>query len=318
MIETLKNTRVLVTGISGFIGSHLARRLVKEGAEVYGLARTSSNLERLRDISNEIVFHYGDLRYFSTIKTAISAIKPQKVFHLAAQVDPRRSLALIDDMVQVNLIGTINLLQALNGSHYDCFINTGASEEYGDNPTPFREDQIPRPVSPYSASKASATVFCQMLHKTGKAPIVTLRPFLIYGPGQQGDMLIPSLIRKTTIGEEFKMTKGEQTRDFNYIDDVVDAYVRASVTPRAVGEIINIGSGLEYKVIDVVRMVLRLMDSSLKPRVGALDYRPGEAWHFYCDNTKAREILGWRPLTNLEDGLKNTINWFQAHCKQIV
>lgn len=313
MIETLRKTRVLVTGISGFIGSHLARRLVKEGAEVYGLARAGSNLWRLGDISKDVIIHYGDIRDFATIKTVITAIKPQKIFHLAAYVDTRRSLELIDDMVEVNLKGTLNLLQILNGMQYDCFINTGASEEYGDNPAPFREDQVPNPVSAYSASKVSATVFCQMLHKTCRAPIVTLRPFLTYGPGQQGDMLIPSLIGKTIMGEEFEMTKGEQTREFNYVDDIVDAYIRASVTQRAIGEIINIGSGLECKVIDVVEMVLHLMESSLKPRVGALDYRPGEARHFFCDNTKAREILGWRPAINLEDGLKNTINWFRIH-----
>jgi len=316
VVERLRNTRVLVTGVSGFIGSHLAKRLVKEGAEVSGLARANSNLWRLENIDNEIKIHYGDLRDFASVKTAISAIKPQKIFHLAAYVDTSRSLALVDDMVEVNLRGTLNLIQALNGIHYDCFINTGASEEYGDNPTPFREDQIPNPVSPYSASKASATVFCQMFHKTCNAPIVILRPFLTYGPGQQGNMLIPSLIRKTIMGEEFEMTKGEQTRDFNYVDDVVDAYIKASVTPRAIGEIINIGSGLEYKVIDVVKLVLRLMRSSLEPRVGTLDYRPRETLHFFCDNGKAREILGWQPAINLEEGLKNTINWFRTHCNK--
>jgi len=313
VVETLRNTRVLVTGISGFIGSHLARRLIKEGAEVHGLARHSSNVCRLKDISDEIIIHYADIRDLPTLKTAVAAIKPRKIFHLAACVDPGRSLELIGQMLDVNLCGTLNLLQALNGTNCDCFINTGASEEYGNNTAPFREDQLPNPISPYSASKASATIFCQMLYRTCSTPIVTLRPFLTYGPGQRGGMLIPSLIRKTIAGEKFQMTKGEQTRDFNYVDDVVDAYVKASVTPRAIGEIINIGSGLEYKVIDVVEKVLRLMKSPLKPLPGALDYRPAEVWHFFCDNTKAKKILGWKPSTNLEDGLKNTIKWYRAH-----
>ncbi len=316
MTETLRNTKVLVTGVSGFIGSHLARRLVREGAEVHGLARAGSNLWRLGDISNEIIIHHSDIRDFTTIRTVIAVIKPQKIFHLAAYVATTRSPELIDEMVEVNLRGTLNLLRALNWINYDCFINTGASEDYGDNPAPFREDQIPNPSSPYSASKVSATAFCQMLHKTHGAPIITLRPFLTYGPGQEGSLLIPSLIKKTIMDEEFEMTKGEQTREFNYVDDIVEAYIKASVTPRAIGEIINIGNGLEYKIIDVVEMVLRLMESSLKPRVGALDYRPGEAWHHFCDNTKAKEILGWQPSVNLEDGLKNTINWFRMHCNK--
>jgi UDP-glucose 4-epimerase len=126
-------------------------------------------------------------------------------------------------------------------------------------------------------------------------------------------MLIPSLIRKTIRHEVFEMTEGKQTREFNYVDDVVDGFVKASITPGALGEIVNIGNGLEYEVRDVVEMVVRLMNSSLKPKTGALAYRPGETWHFYCDNTKARETLGWRPRVSLEDGLQMTINWFQRH-----
>jgi nucleoside-diphosphate-sugar epimerase len=313
VIEALKNTRVLITGVSGFIGSHLAARLVKEGAKVYGLAKTSSNLRRLKDITNKVVIHHADITDAAAVKASLTAIKPQKIFHLAAYVDTSRSPELMEKMVDINLKGTLNLLQALDGIHCDCFINTGASEEYGDNTAPFHEDQIPKPVSPYSASKASTTLFCQMLHKTLALPIITLRLFLTYGPRQQGDMLIPSLITKTSLGQEFEMTKGEQTRDFNYIDDVVDAYIRASICPSAIGELINIGSGLEYKIIDVVEMVLSMMGSQMRPRAGALDYRPGEAMRFYCDNTKAREILGWQPKISLENGLKNTINWYRVH-----
>jgi nucleoside-diphosphate-sugar epimerase len=316
VITTLKSARVLVTGISGFIGSHLAQRLVREGAEVHGLVRASSDLWRIKKLTSQISLHYADLSDFKGLSEAVQGIKPQKVFHLAAYVDVNRSFEVMDEMAEVNIKGTLNLLRALDGSGYDCFINTGASEEYGDNPAPFREEQAPRPVSPYSASKAAATMFCQMLYKTSGAPIVILRPFLCYGPGQVSNMLIPSLIRGTMRGETFEMTKGEQTREFNYADDIVDGFVKASISPRAIGEIINIGNGLEYKVREVVKIVLKLMNSPLKPRVGALGYRPGEVWHFYCDNTKAREILGWRPKVSLEEGLKMTIDWFQKHYPQ--
>jgi nucleoside-diphosphate-sugar epimerase len=316
LITTLKDTKVLITGISGFIGSHLARRLVEEGADVYGLVRNSSNLWRIQDFKSQIKLHYIDLRDFRGVGKAVQDIKPQKVFHLGAYVDVSRSSKVIDEMVEVNLKGTLNLLRTLDETGYDCFINTGTSEEYGDNPAPFREEQIPNPISPYSASKAAITLFCQMLHKTNKLPIVTLRPFLTYGPGQESNMLIPSLIKKTLKGETFEMTRGEQTREFNYVDDIVDGFIKASINLRAVGEIINIGNGVEYEVRDVVAIILRLMNSSLKPKVGALDYRPGETWHFYCDNTKAREILGWEPKIKLEDGLTMTINWFRKHYPQ--
>ena len=316
MITTLKNTKVLVTGISGFIGSHLARRLVAEGAKVYGLVRESSSLWRIQDLKNQINLHYVDLKDFESVRKVAQDIKPQKVFHLAAYVDVSRTFEVLEETVEVNIKGTLSLLRALDGTGYDCFVNTGTSEEYGDSPVPFQEHQIPNPVSPYSASKASTTMFCQMLHKTRELPIITLRPFLTYGPGQESNMLIPSLIKKVIKGEALEMTQGEQTREFNYVDDIVDGFIKASTSPGAIGEIINIGSGLEYKIRDVVEMVLKLMNSPLKPKFGALGYRPGEAWHFYCDNTKAREILGWRPKVNLEDGLKMTINWFQKHSPQ--
>ncbi len=313
MITTLRDVPVLVTGVSGFIGSHLARRLVDEGAKVHGLVRNSSNLWRIQDLKNRIEFHYADMTDFESVSEVVHEISPLKLFHLAAKVDVSRSFSVMDEVVEVNIKGTLSLLRAAAETRCDCLINTGTCEEYGDNPAPFREDQIPNPVSPYSASKVATTIFCQMLHKTKGLPTVTLRPFLTYGPGQESNMLIPSLIKTVTNGETFEMTEGKQTREFNYVDDIVDGYIKASISPKAIGEIINIGNGVEYRVRDVVETVLRLLDSQVKPKYGALSYRPGETWHFYCDNTKAKDVLGWEPSVNLEDGLKMTIDWFQKH-----
>jgi UDP-glucose 4-epimerase len=306
--------RVLVTGVSGFIGSHLARRLVNEGAKVYGFVRsgTGSDTWRIKDILNKIDIFCIDIRNYELVLPAIRKIEPVKIFHLAANINVSRSLHLLPEMVDTNITGTLNLLQALDRIEYDCFVNTGTSEEYGNNPTPFREDHPMMPVSPYSASKASTTLFCQMLHKTIGLPITTLRPFLTYGPMQEANMLVPSVIKSTIEGRIIEMTKGEQTREFNYVDDVVDGFIRASISPRAMGEIINIGNGIEYRIVDVVQLILNLMESTLKPKIGALPYRPGEAWHFFCDNSKARDILAWEPKVDLEEGLKKTIAWYQS------
>jgi nucleoside-diphosphate-sugar epimerase len=312
MITALKDIGVLVTGISGFIGSHLARRLLEEGTEVHGLVRESSNLWRIRDIKNQIKLHCVDLRDSDLVRKAVQDINPQKVFHMAAYVDVSRSFEVMDEMIEVNIKGTLNLLKALDGIDYDCFINTGTSEEYGDNPVPFREEQIPNPVSPYSASKVSTTMFCQMLHKTMGLPIITLRPFLTYGPMQESNMLIPSVIKKAITRERFEMTEGEQTREFNYVDDIVDGFIKASFTKKAIGEIINIGNGKEYKIRDVVFKILDIMGNPIKPLIGALPYREGETMHFYCDNTKVKELIGWHPKVSLEEGLKKTIDWYYA------
>lgn len=189
-------------------------------------------------------------------------------------------------------------------------MNDLKSSSHGSGPVPFKEEQLSMPISPYSASKASATMFCLMYNKSLRHPIVTLRPFLTYGPNQNPTMLIPQVIISCLEKKTYKMTKGEQTRDFNYVDDVVEGYIKASTTKRAIGEIINLGWGKEYKIIDVVKKIVRMMNNPIKIEVGALPYRPGEVMHFYSSNIKAKEILGWNPKIDLDEGLKRTIEWY--------
>jgi UDP-glucose 4-epimerase len=309
--ENLEGIRVLVTGAAGFIGSHLSRELVKRCAEVFLIDKPGISTTRIKDILDEVRIHYIDITDFSSLKNCIREINPQKIFHLAAHVDVTRDWNIVEKMINVNIKGTLNLLKSLDGVNYDCFVNTGTSEEYGDNPAPFHENQIPNPVSPYSASKVATTMFCQMLYKTRDLPVVTVRPSLTYGPGQDSQMLIPALIKNVSKGKPFKMTKGEQTREFNYIDDTVQGFILAGITPQAVGEVINLGGGVEYKIKDVVEMILNLMGSPVRVEIGALSYRPGETMHFYCSNEKAKKILDWRPTVPLKVGLKRTINWYK-------
>ena len=315
--ENLEGTRVLVTGAAGFIGSHLSRELVGRNAEVFLIDKPGISTTKIEDILDKVSVHYVDITDFSSLKNSIRKIRPQKIFHLAACVDVIRDWNVVDKMINVNIQGTLSLLKSLDGVNYDCFVNTGTCEEYGDNPAPFREDQVPNPVSPYSASKASATMFCQMLHKAMNLPIVTVRPLLTYGPGQESYMLIPSLVKSALNGKSFKMTKGEQTRQFNYIDDLVEAFILAGTTPEAIGEVINLGSGTEYRIKDVAKMVLNLMGNPIKLEIGALPYRPGETMHFYCSNEKAKKILGWRRNIPLKVGLKRTIDWYKNKFSQV-
>ena len=310
--QNLEGTRMLVTGAAGFIGSHLSRELVKKSAEVHLIDRPGISTTRIRDILDKVSVHYVDVTDYGSLRNSIREIKPQKIFHLAACVDATRDWNIIDKMINVTIKGTLNLLRSLEGVSYDCFVNTGTSEEYGDNPAPFRESQVSNPVSPYSASKVSTTMFCQMLHKTMNLPIVTVRPFLTYGPGQESQMLIPSLIKSLLKGKSFKMTRGEQTREFIYVDDIIEGFILAGTTPEAIGEVMNLGSGVEYRIKDVAKMIASLIGSPVKLEIGALPYRPGETMHFYCSNEKAKKILGWRPNVPLEAGLKRTIDWYKS------
>ena len=315
MFKNLNNAPVLITGANGFIGSHLTKKLVLLGAKVNIFIEPGTSLMRIEEARSMIKIYSVDIRDFEKVKASVKKIKPVKIYHLAGCSDVTRSFDLIDKMIDVNLRGTMNILKAVKETNvrFDSFINTGTCEEYGDNTAPFRETQRPNPVSPYSASKVAATYFCQMLHKTQKMPITTLRPFLTYGPGQISNMLISSLIRKCLLNEDFKMTKGDQTRDFNYVLDIVDGYVKASTTKAAIGEIINLGSGHEYKIKDVVDLIVRLTKTKIKPQKGTLPYRAGEAMHFYSSSEKARKILKWQPKMSLYKGLKETIKWYREH-----
>lgn len=313
-MESLRSKVVLVTGASGFIGSHLTRRLLEEGAEVHVLLRKDTNLFRIQDIVNKLKVWYGDLSDYSAICPCIRNSRPQIVFHLAALRNVKREPELIEAMIDINIKGTLNLLRAAikEKMTLECFVNTGSSEEYGNGPVPFDEDQREMPVSPYSASKVAATYFCQMIHKSMGLPIITLRPFLIYGPNQDTDMFIPSLIRHCIEARDFPMTDGNQTRDFNYIDDVVEAYLLAAGRPEAAGEVINIGNGIEYRVRDVAEKIVDIMGNPIKLLIGALSKRPGEAVHFFCNNEKARKLLEWTPKISLNDGLERTISWYEC------
>ena len=303
---------VLVTGANGFIGSHLSRYLVNLNAEVHVFIRDGSNRFRLCDIEDRITVWRGDITHYSSLYNCLDGARPKVIFHLAAARDVTRDIRLLDSMFNINLTGTINLFRAVQetGLSLSALVNTGSSEEYGNGQVPFVESQREMPVSPYSASKVAATHVGQMLYRTSGLPVVTLRPFLVYGPGQGTDMFIPSLIRHCLEKKDFRMTAGDQTRDLIYVDDVVDAYVRTAVSRQAVGEVINVGSGIEYRIRDVAEKIVRNMESPVRLMIGVLQKRTGEAEHFFCNNDKAREILGWSPAVSLDKGLDRTISWY--------
>lgn len=319
MTDTFKNTVVLITGANGFIGSHLARKLVLLGARVKAFVDPSTSLWRIHPLRKKLDIYPVDITNSLKIDELIKKIKPRKIYHLAAYLDTSRSPEVINKMIDVNLKGTINMLCALkNSAHkFDCFINTDTCEAYGGNDVPFLETQREQPVSAYSGSKVCATYFCQMMNRAQGMPIVILRPSLVYGPYQTNGMLIPSLISKCIANEEFHMTQGEQSREFVYISDIVSGYLKASITPRAIGEIINLGSGQEYKVKDVVNLIVKITKTRIIPKVGRLSYRAAELMHFYCSNLKAKELLDWEPIVPLDQGLFKTVQWYKSYFKKL-
>ncbi|MGH9030241.1 MAG: NAD-dependent epimerase/dehydratase family protein, partial [Acidimicrobiales bacterium] len=213
--------RALVTGASGFIGSHLVRRLLADGVEVHALTSAVSSVYPLRliDLRDRISLHEGSVADRGAMDALVEDVRPSHVLHLGAYTHVGKSWQRVDECIQVNVQGTVNLLHSLEGSGYVRFLNMGTSEIYGDVPAPFHEDDPVRPVSPYAASKYAAERFCELFHRGRGWPIVMVRPFNAYGPAQSADRVIPEIILRALRGEELRMTQARQTREFNYVED---------------------------------------------------------------------------------------------------
>lgn len=310
MTERLSAQRVLVTGASGFIGSFVAEALVRKGAETHCLLRPSSSTGHLRCVLEHLHIHRADLTDRDALDTVVKTAKPDSIFHLAAMgatnihVSPTRA-------VRVNIEGTLNLLLALDGD-YEAFVNTGTCHEYGGNTPPFHEDQDPQPELPYAITKTAAWRFCNRLVKTKGWPIVTVRPFAVYGPRQAGNTFVSACIRAASNGQNFEMTMGEQKRDWIYVGDVVEGMIRAAAVPEAVGGTFNLCTGHQATLYEVARLIVEQVGvirqtTPIAIHRGALPYRDGEIWQLVGDNSRARNILEWKPQVTLEEGIKETI-----------
>lgn len=308
----LLGRRVLVTGAAGFIGSHIVRRLLREGADVYAMSSSVSSLLpiRLADLVHDLTIVEANVTDRSSMEHVAATVRPEFVAHLAAFTHVGKSFQRVDENVATNVQGTVNVLLALHGE-FERFVYTGTSEIYGDVPTPFREDGAVNPVSPYSVSKYAGERYARMFEQAYDWPIVCLRPFNTYGPWQTPDRVIPEIILSAMSGAELLMTEGRQTREFNYVEDIADGFVRALMTPGTNGEVINLGCGEDVAIRDLALTIVDLVGGGVQPRFGALEYRPTEIWRMYCDNEKAARLLDWKPTFTIRDGLAKTIEWYR-------
>jgi nucleoside-diphosphate-sugar epimerase len=315
-MAALEGRRVLITGASGFVGSHAVDRLLRHGAQVFAVTSSVSSAEprRLTGVLDDIVLLEGNLTDPSSLADVVTRARPELVLHLAAFTHVGKSFIRIDENIQTNIQGTVNLLLALKGD-FERLVYVSSGDVYGDVPVPFTEDGPVRPVSPYATAKYAAERFCRMYHDAYAWPIVCLRPFNIYGPRQSTDRIIPELILSALRGRDLKMTQGHQTREFTYVEEAAEVLVQTLVRPGVVGEVINIGRGEEVAIREVASTVLGLMNNPVRALFGELENRPNEIWRMFGDNSKARALLDWSPRVTLEDGLTTTIEWFSASCK---
>lgn len=305
----LRGKRVLVTGGTGFLGSHLVRRLVALGSHVYILARSRSPLHRIADVASDVKVLLGDIRARREVTAAVAAAQPEVIFHLAAHgVDPRMRNPI--KIIQTNVQGLINLLEASVDIPYARLVNTGTCFEYGNQKEPISESVEVDPLNVYAASKVMTLHLCNSHRRFHSKPIVTIRPFTFFGPWEREDRLIPSVILSILGGRPVRISSGVQTRDYTYVEDMAAAFVSAAVSEKAVSQVINVGSGEDFSVREIVQRIRSLMKSDVPVEVGAVVTRADEVWRLCADNSRARTVLEWWPSLSFDEGLQRTVEWF--------
>ena len=310
--------RVLVTGGEGFIGSHLVERLVHEGAEVRTLVQYNpfGRFGWLDPaVHGEVRVIPGDVRDAGRVGEAVDGC--EVVFHLAALIGIPYSYVAPESYVQVNVEGTSNVALACRTTGVSRLVHTSTSETYGSAlRVPIDEDHPLRPQSPYSASKIGGDMMALSYWHAFELPVAVVRPFNTYGPRQSTRAVIPTILTQLHGGAtEIRLGATAPTRDFNYVDDTVSGFLAVAACDRAVGSVVNIGSGREVSIGDLVALLIRTTGSSAEVVVDPDRVRPAgsEVDRLLCDNTRAREWAGWTPEVSLEEGLRRTSDWVKEN-----
>jgi NAD dependent epimerase/dehydratase len=316
----LKSKRVLVTGAGGFVGSHLTERLVRAGASVRAFLRYNSRKdlgfigEFPHDIQDRIEIVHGEIRELDTARHILKDI--DVVFNLAALVGIPYSYLHPQEVVETNTVGTMNLLLAAKDVGVQRFVQTSTSEVYGSaRSVPMDENHPLQPQSPYSASKISADALAMSFYYTFDLPVAVIRPFNMYGARQSARAIIPTIITQALVLDEIRLGRTDTTRDFTYVTDSVEAFIRMAEVPAAVGQIVNVGTGIETSVSDLVDKVAALLGKKASTQVEARRQRPtnSEVTRLCADARKAHALLGWQPKVSIDTGLAMTCEYIRTN-----
>jgi UDP-glucose 4-epimerase len=309
---TLKNKKIFVTGGTGMIGANLVRRLIADGCDISVFTRREinfiSNLEAIKDSFRVL---QGDITDQESIKAAIDTTQPDIVFHLACTPFNLPDITS-QHHLQVNVAGTLNLLEALRQSPHTKIIFTGSTAAYGSG-SQLRETHPMEPGTMLGATKACASILLQTYAKLHNMNTLELRLFAPYGPWEHSVRMVPHVILSALNGQDVPMTLGRQQRDFVYIDDVIEALILGVNSPLAGGTVLNIGSGTGTPIVEVAEGILALMGNPVKLLVGAIQTRPDEIMEMSADISITKETLGWAPQISLDEGLTKSIDWFTQH-----
>lgn len=298
----LSDKKVLVTGASGFIGSHLCRYLYKSGAEIHGVFHSEKPGN-----DNNLQWWQGDLADSDFVRRLFTAIKPDLVFHLASYVSGSRGLEMVLPTFKSNLMSTVNILTVATEFGCQRIVLAGSLEESDSNNT----ETIPS--SPYAAAKAASSAYARMFFALYKTPVVIARLFMVYGPGQKDlRKLVPYVTLSFLRDEAPKLSGGTRLVDWIYVDDVIEGLVAVAQTPGIEGTTIDLGSGILVPVRAVVECLFNLINSKINPLFGAMEERPMEQVRV-ANTEKTIAQIQWKPGVSLENGLARTVSWYRKY-----
>ncbi len=317
-----KNKRVLVTGADGFMGSHLTERLLAEGAKVSVYVRGNStlgttqyalkNIKHLENKLDEIIT--GNIAS-SDAKELIIKNKPEIIFHLAADAYVPNSFTHPIEVMETNVIGTLNILHAAKeGKGIKRIVCTSSSEIYGMTMGGSIDEEHPLyPSSPYAASKVAADRYCYSYQNTYHLPIAIIRPFNTYGPRHTYDV-IPKFIELVLKGKALTVHgTGRQSRDFTYVDDMIDAYMIMGSHKNAIGKAVNFGTGEAITINYVARKIKEIAGSNSK--IIHTKERKAQVPKLLCNYSLAKKLFKWKPKVFIDEGLRRNIEWVKENQK---
>ena len=305
--------KVLVTGCAGFIGSHIAEGLLKEGYKVIGIDCFTDYYSRA--IKEENIATILEYKNFELVEEDLLSIdeypEVDYVFHEAAQAGVRKSWGKdFEIYTRNNIEATQRLLEFYKEHEIKKFVYASSSSVYGDAELPMKEDSLLKPVSPYGVTKLAGENLCYLYYKNYGVPTIALRYFTIYGPRQRPDMAIHKFVKAILNDEEIIVYgNGTQTRDFTYVDDAVEANLLAAES-NSVGNVFNIGGGSRISVNELINKIERIVGN--KAKVKYVERQKGDVKDTWADVDKAKKMLHWASKVNIISGLKRFIKWYKV------
>lgn len=314
----IKQKKILVTGGTGFIGANLVRRLVKIGFRPTVLVRKESNLWRLKDIISKVDLMETDILNYERLKKDINTIRPHFIYHLAVYGTNQGIQKDLNKILETNIFGTVNLLNAGYNSGIEYFVNTGSSSEYGIKEKSMKETDLLHPINYYGASKGNTSLLANVFSINNKLPITTLRLFSPYGYYEDKNRFAYTVMMAGVKDVEIELSDPGFVRDFVFVDDVINAYIYFLNGKKYYGEIFNIGSGKQSELGGFVQQLEKVLGKKLKIKWSGHKPNQLEPKNWQADISKAKSKLNWVPQFKLEDGILRTYQWFKNNYKLYV